>query len=104
VTSNQREVVPAGDDAQFLEFLKTWNQGIAIRQGEGFVFVNQAFADICGYDTPQALLSPGSALSLVAEGDRDRVTRYYKGRIGGGRRSGLLRDAVPAQGRLSLVG
>ncbi|MBC8451734.1 MAG: PAS domain-containing protein, partial [Rhodospirillaceae bacterium] len=43
----------SGDkDTQFLDILENWVQGIAIRQGDKFVYVNQAFADLCGYETP----------------------------------------------------
>jgi len=84
VTSNRREAVPAGDDAQFLEILKNWNQGIAIRQGEKIVFANQAFADMCGFESPQEILSLDSALLLIAEHERERVTRYFTARVIGG--------------------
>lgn len=71
----------SGDkDTQFLDILENWVQGIAIRQGDKFVYVNQAFADLCGYETPEAVLSLGSSFSLLPESERERVSRYQAAR------------------------
>jgi PAS domain S-box-containing protein len=84
IASNNLPVVPAaGDSADFLEILENWNQGIAIRQGERFVFVNHAFAEMCGYESREAVLSLGSVYSLVAEGERERISKIYAARIEG---------------------
>ena len=83
MTSDRAEAVPGGDDARFLEVLENWNQGIAIRQGESFVYVNKMFAELCGYQTPEEIISLGSSYPLVAEGERERVRRYYEARVKG---------------------
>ncbi len=70
-------------NAELLEVLGSWSQGIAIRQGERFVFVNQAFAEMCGYDSPEAVLRLSSAILVVAEDDRERVSGYFGARVRG---------------------
>jgi diguanylate cyclase len=84
VNSEWRGAAPAGDGAQLLDILMAWNQGIVIRQGENFVFANQAFADLCGYESPEAILAASPAVTLVAEHERERVSRYYAIRMAGG--------------------
>ncbi len=68
-------------DTQFLEILKSWSQGIVIRQGKRVVFVNQALTEMCGYDSPEAVMALSSATLLVPEDERERVDRYYAARI-----------------------
>ncbi|MDP6951280.1 MAG: PAS domain S-box protein, partial [Alphaproteobacteria bacterium] len=75
--------MPGGDDALFLEILENWTQGIAIRQDECFVFVNKAFADMCGYASPQEVLALGSSYPLVAASEHERIAQYYKARLEG---------------------
>jgi len=84
VLENEQTAAADDGDSRFLEILKNWSQGIAIRQGEAFVFVNQAFADLCGYDSPEAVMALGSAYLLVDESERVRVRQYYAARVGGG--------------------
>ena len=83
VTSDRAEALLGGDDARFLEILENWNQGFAIRQGESFVYVNKMFAQLCGYETPEEIISLGSSYPLVAEAEHERVRRYYEARVKG---------------------
>jgi PAS domain S-box-containing protein len=83
VNSGWRDAAPVDDGTQLLDILRAWNQGIVIRQGEEFVFANQAFADLCGYDSPDAVLAAGPAIMLVAEHERERVSTYYAQRMAG---------------------
>jgi PAS domain S-box-containing protein len=83
LTSDRAEAVPGGDDVRFLDILENWNQGFAIRQGNSFVFVNQAFVDLCGYQSPEDVLSLGSSIPLVATHERERIGRYYEARVNG---------------------
>lgn len=72
------------DDSQFLTLLEDWDQGIAVRQDDRLVFANRAFAAMCGYDTPEVLLSLGSATLRIPESERERLNRLYETRIAGG--------------------
>lgn len=63
-------------DAQFHDILDTWSQGIAIRQCDQFVYVNQAFANLCGYESPEAVLSLDSVFSLKSDDERERLSQY----------------------------
>ena len=83
VVSGRHATAHGGDDAEFLNILKDWIQGIAIRQGDKFVFVNQAFADLCGYESPEAVLALGSSFPLASESERERLSQYYAARIRG---------------------
>jgi len=84
VNSEWQGAAPSGDGAQLLDILEAWNQGIVIRQGEKFVFANQAFADLCGYESPEAVLAAGPAVMLLPEHERQRVSEYYAIRMAGG--------------------
>ena len=68
VASNRPDIATADGDGQVLRILESWTQGIAIRQGQRFVFVNHAFAEMCGYESREAVQSLGSVYALVAEG------------------------------------
>ncbi len=83
------------NNAQFLEMLETWSQPVAIRQGEKFVFVNQALADLYGYESVEAVLALGSSSVILAEGERERLARYRAARDKG--------EAAPACYELQLV-
>lgn len=75
--------ISIGDDSETLAIFKTWRQGIAIRQGSRFAFVNQAFATLCGYESPQQILALDSAATLVDESERERISQYYAARHSG---------------------
>ena len=83
VASNRPDIATADGDGQVLRILESWTQGIAIRQGQRFVFVNHAFAEMCGYESREAVQSLGSVYALVAEGERERISGYHAARIEG---------------------
>jgi PAS domain S-box-containing protein len=76
-------ISPGGGEAPFREILEQWNQGIMVRRGEEFVFANQAIADMCGYESPEELLSLGSILEVVPEHEHERISRYLAARDAG---------------------
>ena len=80
VTSDMRWGESGSCDAQLLEIMENWCQGIAIRRGDKLVFVNQAFAEKCGYESPEAVMSLGSSFLLIAENERDRIAGYLAAR------------------------
>jgi PAS domain S-box-containing protein len=83
VTNDRREAMLGSDDTRFLDILENWNQGVAIRQGEKFVFVNRALANMYGYDSPEAVLSLASTSLLLSEHERERLSRYRAARAEG---------------------
>ncbi|WP_089718141.1 GAF domain-containing sensor histidine kinase [Candidatus Entotheonella palauensis] len=64
-------------------------QGLLIHRDGQAVFVNQAFAEMHGYDSPTDIYGLTSLPDLVAPHDRERLIRYRDERIAG--------HAVPAQ-------
>ena len=67
-------------EAHFREILETWNQGFTVRRDDKFLFVNQAFADMCGYESPAAVLSLDSILTTFREREHERILRFPTGR------------------------
>ena len=80
MTKKRATVSPSGGEPPFREILEKWNQGIAVRRGEKYVFVNQAYADMCGYGSPEELLSLGSILKTFPEHEHERILRYRAAR------------------------
>ena len=63
-------------EAHFREILKKSNQGFTVRRGDKFLFVNQAFADMCGYESPEAILSLDTILMTLHKREHERISRY----------------------------
>ena len=62
--------------------------GIYIIQGDRFVYVNPAFAQMLGYDHPQQIIGQVRVSELVAPPDRARVQQQLQLRL-------LLRKSSP---------
>jgi PAS domain S-box-containing protein len=77
VASDRPATISVNGDAHFFKLVENWCQGIAIRQGEKFVFVNQALAEMYGYETPAEIMSLDSSLLLHPESERDRISQIY---------------------------
>jgi PAS domain S-box-containing protein len=60
-------------------------QGIYVHDQHRFLFCNQTFADIFGYDGPEQVLALGDVLQCYALPERERLRGYYQARVGGGR-------------------
>lgn len=58
-------------------------QGILINLDFKPVFVNQAYSDIFGYDSPAEIMALNSQLDLVAPEERDRLAGYRDARLSG---------------------
>jgi len=58
-------------------------QGILIHRNWTPLFVNQAYASILGYDSPEELMALGSVENHLAPYERDRRRRYMEARMGG---------------------
>ena len=58
-------------------------QGILVHRDHRPLFINQAYADIFGYASPDEIMRMGNILNLVAEHERKRVLGYRRARMKG---------------------
>ena len=79
----QAEAALRASEAKFRDLIEGSIQGILIHRDNHILFVNQAYADIFGYASVDALYALDDALSLVAPTDRERLTRYQETRLAG---------------------
>ena len=73
-----------GSEKQFWDLLAGSIQGIIILRDDTPLFVNQAYADMYGYETPEDILQMDSILPLIAPHEQDRLAQYYDIRLQGG--------------------
>lgn len=67
-------------ERQFRNLTEGSIQGFYIARDWKLLFVNQALADIFGYESPEDLLAVGSPLRLMAPCERDRVKAFNAAR------------------------
>jgi diguanylate cyclase (GGDEF)-like protein/PAS domain S-box-containing protein len=70
-------------EERFRNLIEGSVQGILIQRDYEPLFVNEAFAQIFGYDSPDEILTMESVESLIALHDRRRLRRYSKARMSG---------------------
>src|SRR5262249_31796424 len=70
-------------EARFRELIEGSIQGILIHRDDTALFVNQAYADIFGYETPEAISHLDTLEALIAPSERDRLRRYRHDRLAG---------------------
>lgn len=70
-------------EERFRNLIEGSIEGIAIVMGMDPVFVNQAFAEIFGFESPEAVLALGSARSIIHPDDLPRLIRYNAARLDG---------------------
>src|SRR5215471_15276383 len=70
-------------EARFRDLIESSLQGILIHRDDQALFVNQAYADIFGYETPQAIARLETLESLIAPSELDRLRRYRHDRLAG---------------------
>jgi len=64
-------------DANFRKLFDNARVGIGVRQGENFVYVNRAYAETLGYDSPDEILAiPGSIDAVIPAHELDRMRQY----------------------------
>mgnify|MGYP002725605510 CR=1 FL=1 len=80
----QSEVALEESEERFRNLIEGSVQGVLIHAARKPLFVNQAYADIFGYDTPEEIIAQGNALNHVAPQERARMKGYYDVRIKGG--------------------
>ena len=77
------EAALRASEAKFRDLIEGSIQGILIHGDNDVFFVNQAYAEIFGYATPDEIYGLGSVLPLTAPHDRERLLRYQKARLAG---------------------
>src|SRR4029453_9077488 len=70
-------------EARFRDLIESSLQGILIHRDDKALFVNQAYADIFGYETPDAISRLETLESLIAPSELDRLRRYHNDRLAG---------------------
>ncbi len=68
-------------EIHFKEIVENSTQGIIIHRNLEFLFVNQAFATILGYASPEEIKNLDSPVQLIAPHEQDRMLSYYQARI-----------------------
>ncbi len=79
----QTEAALRASEARFRRLLEDSIQGIVIHRDHTALFVNQAFAEIFGYDTPDAIYRLETLVTLIAPHERERLVRYSEARLAG---------------------
>ncbi len=74
----------AEQEEAFRDIIDGSLQGIYVHIGHHLQFVNQAFAEIFGYASPEEVLAYGDVMQLYAPEERPRLQGYYEARIRGG--------------------
>ena len=70
-------------EARFRDLIESSLQGILIHRDDKALFVNQAYADIFGYETPDAISRLDTLESLIAPSELNRLRRYRHDRLTG---------------------
>ncbi len=70
-------------EARFRNLVEGSVQGVLIHIDHDPQFVNQAYAEIFGYDSPEEVVAEGSALGHVAPRERERMGDFSKARLRG---------------------
>jgi PAS domain S-box-containing protein len=70
-------------EARFRHLLEDSMQGIVIYRDNTILFVNQAVAEMFGYDTPEAIYRLESLSTLIAPHERERLGLYRETRLAG---------------------
>lgn len=70
-------------EARFRVLVEQTRQGVLVHRDETMHFVNQAFADILGYESPEELLAQTTVDSFVHPDDRKRARGYRLARMRG---------------------
>ncbi|MFQ5995869.1 MAG: PAS domain S-box protein [Acidiferrobacterales bacterium] len=85
ITERKRaEVALRESEEHFRNLIEGSIAGILIHRDWTPLFVNQAYADILGYESPEEILALRSIASLINPQERKRLLRYRKARLRGG--------------------
>ena len=67
-------------EEQFRNLVEGSIQGVMIQRSWKPLFVNQTYADLLGYESPEEILAMASGESLIAPHERERVRSYKEAR------------------------
>jgi len=79
----QAEEALEESEERFRNLIEGSVQGVLIHARHEPLFVNQAYAEIFGYDSPEEMIAQGDALAHVAPHEQERMKGYSEGRIRG---------------------
>jgi len=82
-THRQVEDALRESETKFRTLVQASLQGILVHRNHQPCFVNQAFATMFGYETPEEILRLETALPLIAPQDRARIIAYRDARLRG---------------------
>ncbi len=82
--------------------LLAFDEGVAVSEGEKFVYVNDALCKMYGY-TPKELRSLNSFLDIIVPEERDRLSERIRARLQGDTRSPLYGETVVMHKNGSIV-
>lgn len=71
-------------EKQFRNLVEQSPQAILVHRNHQVLFVNQAYADALGYETPEEIYRLDNVLSLIATHDRERLAELQHTRFGNG--------------------
>ncbi|MEE9146814.1 MAG: PAS domain S-box protein [Candidatus Tectomicrobia bacterium] len=77
------ELALQASEVRFRNLIEGSLQGILIHRDNKAHFVNQAYTDIFGYETPDAIYTLDTLSLLIAPHDRERLLRYRDARLAG---------------------
>ncbi len=84
---------------QYREMIESSVQGICVNSGGTPLFVNQAYARILGYDSPEQILALGTLDAIIAPHDLERLKSRREARMRGEQAPGRYEfDAVRKDG------
>ena len=81
--TKQAEQELRDSEARFRSLIEQIKQGVLVHRHDTMLFVNQALADILGYDSPADLLAQVTVDSFVHPEDRERARSYRFARMRG---------------------
>lgn len=102
VTDREQALIALkGSEERFRHLIEGSIEGICVHRDWKPLFANQSFAQMLGFDSPEALLSHGSLFDLVPKYERERLRGYLDARkTGGGAPDCYEFDASRADGSM----
>lgn len=77
------ETMTRASDERFRHLVEGSIQGIVIHRNFKPLFVNQAYVELMGYETPDEIFEMGTLMPLLAPHERTRLTQYNHARVKG---------------------
>ena len=71
------------DDANFRNLVKWSIQGVLVQRNHKIIYVNQAYAEMHGFESPEEVIALGDTLALRAPHEHARIKEYHNARMRG---------------------